>query len=71
MTRCSSTVRIGTSFLVFDLAWSSHRGRVDSGHGGQVKDTNGDEVDGYDEGWLHLTLLYHVTDRFEPSHLPP
>lgn len=22
---------------------------IDSGHGGQVKDTDGDEVDGYDE----------------------
>lgn len=23
---------------------------VDSGHGGQIKDTDGDEYDGYDEG---------------------
>ena len=22
----------------------------DSGHGGQIRDTDGDEVDGYDEG---------------------
>ena len=23
---------------------------IDSGHGSQVKDPNGDEIDGYDEG---------------------
>lgn len=23
---------------------------LDSGHGGQIRDTDGDEIDGYDEG---------------------
>ena len=32
---------------------------LDSGHGGQVKDTNGDEVDGYDEG--QYTCLQKTT----------
>ena len=27
---------------------------ADSGHGSQVKDTNGDEIDGYDEGVFPL-----------------
>ena len=35
-----------------DLA--SSNSNVDSGHGGQVRDKDGDEIDGYDEG-----ILYH------------
>lgn len=31
--------------------------RIDSGHGGQTKDLDGDEEDGYDEGKLTLSLL--------------
>ena len=30
---------------------------VDSGHGGQTKDLDGDEDDGYDEGSWHLCPL--------------
>ena len=35
---------------------------LDSGHGGQVKDTNGDEVDGYDEGQHIFLLMIPVAD---------
>jgi hypothetical protein len=41
----SSIVRLSTgsnlNFLIHD---------IDSGHGSRVRDLNGDEVDGYDEG---------------------
>ena len=44
---------------------------VDSGHGGQTKDTDGDEGDGFDEGSLqpsHATFLF-IGNTFA-SHLP-
>ncbi len=31
----------------------SHSSLLDSGHGGQTRDKDGDEVDGYDEGPLN------------------
>lgn len=35
--------------------------RVDSGHGGQTKDLDGDEADGYDEGQQHIcNALFHI-----------
>lgn len=45
-TRFSSTVRLikYTSYLPISLM-----GFVDSGHGGQTEDLDGDEEDGYDE----------------------
>jgi hypothetical protein len=41
----SSTVRLSTGS---HLNLPIHA--IDSGHGSQVRDLNGDEVDGYDEG---------------------
>jgi hypothetical protein len=32
---------------------------LDSGHGGQTKDLNGDEVDGWDEGWFPHIAFYN------------
>ena len=44
---------------------------VDSGHGGQTKDLDGDEADGFDEG---ISLPSHVAPLFTgnafASHLP-
>jgi len=47
MTLCSSTVRIVPIHNSRDF---SYIGKIDSGHGGQTKDLDGDEEDGYDEG---------------------
>ena len=33
-------------------------GRVDSGHGSQIKDLDGDEVDGFDEGVWHHSIAF-------------
>jgi hypothetical protein len=46
MTRCFSIVCLAILKLV--RAFSSC---LDSGHGGQTKDLDGDEEDGYDEGF--------------------
>ena len=45
MTLSSSIVRLHQS----TQASASHK-HIDSGHGGQTKDLDGDEADGYDEG---------------------
>lgn len=50
-TPCSSIVRDQLLFLIF---FTHHQ--VDSGHGGQTKDTDGDEGDGYDEGTSHTVF---------------
>lgn len=47
MMHCSSTVSPSTTMNRHTLDVFS-----DSGHGGQTKDTDGDEGDGYDEGTL-------------------
>lgn len=44
---CRSTFHI-ERFMQADRHWLLRS--ADSGHGGQVKDIDGDEVDGYDEG---------------------
>lgn len=44
---------------------------VDSGHGGQTKDLDGDEADGFDEGFshpIHTTFLF--TGNAFASYLP-
>jgi hypothetical protein len=44
---------------------------VDSGHGGQTKDLDGDEADGFDEGFSqppHATFLF--TGNAFVSYLP-
>jgi hypothetical protein len=58
MTRCFSIVCLATLKLV-RRAFSSC---LDSGHGGQTKDQDGDEDDGYDEGFSlppHADLFVH------------
>ena len=35
---------------------------IDSGHGSQVKDLNGDEIDGYDEGKLQGAKVSSASD---------
>jgi hypothetical protein len=48
MIRCSSTVSI---LLIHKTLFSHYSISIlDSGHGGQTKDTDGDEGDGFDEG---------------------
>jgi hypothetical protein len=53
---CSS---IASSFiLIIHLLRLVIVRRADSGHGGQTKDLDGDEADGYDEGFpFYLALL--------------
>ena len=53
MTPCFSTVR----FPRINVLSARNKVLPDSGHGGQTKDLNGDEGDGYDEGAL---LLHHA-----------
>ena len=44
---------------------------ADSGHGSQVKDTDGDEIDGYDEGRRLSTITStHSTEVEFHSDLP-
>lgn len=45
MTLYFSTVRVHRSTQAF-FSYN----HIDSGHGGQTKDLDGDEADGYDEG---------------------
>lgn len=40
-----------------------------SGHGGQTKDLDGDEADGYDEGKIFLVQLLQLLTLFS-SYLP-
>jgi len=35
----------------------------DSGHGGQTKDTDGDEADGYDEVIYPVSSIFYVTRK--------
>ena len=55
MTRCFSTVSMNISdYKGVDLMY------LDSGHGGQTKDLDGDEADGFDEGSMapsHVLLF--------------
>lgn len=46
MTLCSFTV----SCRFFGDMFKPSQNIADSGHGGQTKDLDGDEADGYDEG---------------------
>jgi hypothetical protein len=54
------SLMIPFSFIVG--IYVQHRGRIltfpwtDSGHGGQVPDLDGDEIDGYDEGTTFQSL---------------
>ena len=50
MIPCSSTVSGYRPLTSSDLRFE------DSGHGGQTKDLDGDEEDGYDEGGFYLSL---------------
>lgn len=52
-TRSSSTVSRVSQVLIIKFYWCWI---ADSGHGGQTKDRDGDEADGYDEG-LHLASI--------------
>lgn len=63
------TVRLNASFLFVSKIYHLHS---DSGHGGQVLDTNGDEVDGEDEGFsiasfysLDNLLTVHILEDIE------
>lgn len=49
---------------------NSHQ--IDSGHGGQTEDLDGDEEDGYDEGDDYMTLISQAAyaNRLWDSHLP-
>ena len=51
MTLCSSTVRhqLNICICLHYANSSTSRTFLDSGHGGQTKDRDGDEVDGFDE----------------------
>lgn len=40
-----------------DYLWLQFILHLDSGHGGQIPDTSGDEMSGYDEGGLIFLLL--------------
>jgi hypothetical protein len=53
MTRYSSIVR-----ALFPVIYPVVTHQIDSGHGGQTKDLDGDEEDGYDEGndCIHFTV---------------
>jgi len=42
-------------FLCFILCLM---GNSDSGHGGQTKDLHGDEIDGFDEGFIFFELCW-------------
>ena len=58
MTRCFSIVCL-TALKLVQRASSCC---LDSGHGGQTKDLDGDEDDGYDEGFSqppHADLFVH------------
>jgi hypothetical protein len=60
MTLCSSTVRSHIGYLFYQ---QGIKDPLDSGHGGQTKDLDGDEADGYDEGVLppdHADLVVNV-----------
>ena len=52
MILCFSTVSVFANRTLSML-----RGLLDSGHGGQTKDLDGDEDDGYDEG-KHRAVAY-------------
>lgn len=52
MILCFSTVSVFANRTLSML-----RGLLDSGHGGQTKDLDGDEDDGYDEG-KHRAVVY-------------
>jgi len=41
----------------FPYSCRHHLTITDSGHGGQVEDQDGDEIDGFDEGLLAVSLL--------------
>ena len=56
MTLCFSIVCFFTSKL-FKVVLNSC---LDSGHGGQTKDLNGDEADGYDEGFSQSPHRYSL-----------
>ncbi len=52
MILCFSIVSVAANITLSML-----RGLLDSGHGGQTKDLDGDEDDGYDEG-KHRAAVY-------------
>ncbi len=47
MILCFSIVRFFCSYSRFQYLTN-----IDSGHGGQIEDQDGDEMDGFDEGLL-------------------
>jgi hypothetical protein len=75
-SRCQSQ-RLAVLPLYVHFSQSSHLPRcnsnqIDSGHGGQTKDLDGDEDDGYDEGDDCVTLISQqaCADRLRDSYLP-
>lgn len=48
--RTTLSFSIVCSFYKAVSSIPAHSSRSDSGHGGQTKDLDGDEADGYDEG---------------------
>lgn len=54
MTHCSSIVR---GYFHGHLYLLITHSKIDSGHGGQTKDLDGDEEDGYDEGDDYVPLI--------------
>lgn len=46
------------TFASARIAPSTHDPLPDSGHGGQTKDLDGDEEDGYDEGYKFMIILW-------------
>ena len=55
MIRCFCIVCV-FSFFRFVFGFFFERRCVDSGHGGQTKDLDGDEADGWDEGTFLISL---------------
>ena len=51
-------------FVPVACSYGAHVVALDSGHGSQVKDTNGDEIDGYDEVIFPVDYKRngHITD---------
>lgn len=68
MMRYFSTVRyfFEASGIISDYL----RYRTDSGHGGQVPDKDGDEVDGLDEGKAYSFLFRASLDCIIRSYIP-
>lgn len=67
MMRYFSTARyIPTSGIILGVLIV----RLDSGHGGQIPDKNGDETDGFDEGMSYSPLFKTSLDVCTHSDIP-